>query len=57
MNWEAIGAVGELAGSSAVLIILIYLAVQIRRKHEFDSRREHQIPRPEGPDPEPLSNG
>jgi hypothetical protein len=31
MNWEAIGAVGELAGASAVLITLIYLAVQIRQ--------------------------
>ena len=28
-----------------------------RRKHEFDSRREHQIPGPEGPVPEPLFSG
>ena len=31
MNWDAIGAVGELLGASAVLITLIYLAVQIRQ--------------------------
>jgi hypothetical protein len=31
MNWEAIAAVGELLGASAVLITLIYLAVQIRQ--------------------------
>ena len=30
MNWEAIGAVGELVGASAVFITLIYLAVQVR---------------------------
>ena len=31
MNWDAIAAVGELLGASAVLITLIYLAVQIRQ--------------------------
>lgn len=31
MNWEAISAVGEILGASAVLITLIYLAVQIRQ--------------------------
>ena len=30
MNWEAIGALGELLGSLAVLITLIYVAVQVR---------------------------
>lgn len=30
MNWEAIGAVGEILGAIAVLITLGYLAVQIR---------------------------
>ncbi len=30
MNWEALGAVAELAGASAVLATLFYLAVQIR---------------------------
>jgi hypothetical protein len=30
MNWEAIGAVGEIAGALAVVISLVYLASQIR---------------------------
>jgi hypothetical protein len=38
MNWEAIGAVGELIGGAAVFISLLYLAVQIR-----SSRRSDQI--------------
>ena len=31
MNWEAIGAIGEVFGSVAVLATLIYLAVQVRQ--------------------------
>jgi hypothetical protein len=31
MDWNAIGAVGELLGSVGVLITLVYLAVQIRQ--------------------------
>ncbi len=30
MNWEAIGAVGELAGALAVVITLVYFARQLR---------------------------
>ena len=30
MNWDAIGAIGELLGASAVFASLIYLAIQIR---------------------------
>ncbi len=30
MNWEAIGAVGEVAGAAGVILSLLYLAVQIR---------------------------
>jgi len=30
MNWDAIGAVGEMIGSLAVVATLVYLAVQIR---------------------------
>lgn len=30
MNWDAIGAVGEVAGALGVIISLLYLAVQIR---------------------------
>ncbi len=30
MNWEAIGAVGEIIGAIAVVVSLIYLSIQIR---------------------------
>ena len=30
MNWDAIGAVGEIVGAVAVIVTLIYLAIQIR---------------------------
>ena len=33
MNWEAISAVGEIVGALAVVISLIYLAVQIRAQN------------------------
>lgn len=31
MNWDAIGAVGEIIGALAVLATLVYLAIQIRQ--------------------------
>ncbi len=31
MNWEAIGAVGEVVGGVGVILTLVYLAVQIRQ--------------------------
>lgn len=30
MNWDAIGAIGEIVGAGAVVISLVYLALQIR---------------------------
>ena len=33
MNWEAIGAIGEIVGASAVIASLVYLAVQIRNQN------------------------
>lgn len=30
MNWDAIGAIGEIVGASAVFVSLVYLASQIR---------------------------
>ena len=30
MNWEAIGAVGEVGGAIAVVVSLVYLAIQVR---------------------------
>jgi hypothetical protein len=37
MNWEAIGAIGEIVGSFAVLITLIYLAQQIKQNTRSQS--------------------
>lgn len=34
MNWEAIGAVGEVLGAAGVIITLAYLALQIRQNSE-----------------------
>ena len=33
MNWDAIGAIGELVGALAVFISLVYLALQIRNQN------------------------
>ena len=30
MNWEAVGAVGEILGAVAVVLTLVYLAIQVR---------------------------
>ena len=37
MNWEAVGAVGEVVGAVAVVATLIYLTVQVRyAKHQLE---------------------
>ena len=32
MNWDALGAIGEIVGATAVVISVFYLAVQIRKQ-------------------------
>ncbi len=32
MNWDAAGAIGEVVGAAAVVISVVYLAVQVRRQ-------------------------
>jgi len=34
-NWDALGAIGEIAGAIAVLVTLIYLAIQIKDNSEL----------------------
>jgi hypothetical protein len=34
MNWDAIGAIGEIVGAAGVILTLAYLAVQIRQNTE-----------------------
>jgi len=40
MNWDAIGAVGEILGALAVFVSLVYLAIQIKQNTR---QMEHQI--------------
>ena len=35
MNWDAIGAIGEIIGALAVVVSLIYLAGQIRHNNQL----------------------
>jgi hypothetical protein len=41
MNWEAIGAVGEIVGAVAVVITLAYLAIQVRQNNRMMQRQAH----------------
>ena len=45
MNWDAIGAVGEILGALAVLVTLVYLALQVQhiKKHTESSALDHII--------------
>jgi len=41
VNWEAIGAVGEIIGAAAVVVTLVYVAVQVRlNTRSMDESRE-----------------
>jgi heme/copper-type cytochrome/quinol oxidase subunit 1 len=42
MNWEAIGAIGEILGALAVILTLIYLAVQVRYTKDLVRNQNHQ---------------
>ena len=43
MNWEAIGAVGEVVGALGVIASLSYLAIQIRTTRLSDQRRALEL--------------
>jgi hypothetical protein len=42
MNWEAIGAIGEVAGAIGVIVTLIYLAAQIRQSNDLSRSESRQ---------------
>ena len=42
MNWEAIGAIGEILGAVAVLATLVYLAVQVRYTRDAWQRQNER---------------
>ena len=33
MNWDAVGAIGEIVGAFAVVLSLVYLSIQIRTQN------------------------
>ena len=35
MNWEAIGAIGEMLGAAVVFASVLYLAAQVRHSHRI----------------------
>jgi len=39
MNWEAIGAIAELIGGLAVLVTLVYLALQVRQNNQMQRQQ------------------
>ena len=43
MNWEAIGALGEVIGAAAVIITLVYLAMQIRQGTQLSQASAQQL--------------
>jgi hypothetical protein len=43
MNWDAIGAGGEILGAIAVLATLIYLASQIKQANRFESAKHLDV--------------
>ena len=43
MNWEAIGAVGEIVGAVAVVGTLFYLAIQIRQNNRVVEENSRQL--------------
>jgi hypothetical protein len=42
MDWDAIGAVGEIIGATAVFITLIYLAMQVRQSNHQNMLKSFQ---------------
>ena len=43
MNWEAVGAVGEIVGAIAVVATLFYLAAQIRQNSKIVDENSRQL--------------
>ena len=43
MNWEAIGAIGEVVGALAVIATILYLAIQLRMSNKFEAANHHDL--------------
>ena len=44
MNWEAIGAIGEIVGAAAVVLTLIYLAGQVKTSNRLSRAEAWRAP-------------
>ena len=42
MNWDAVGAIGEIVGAAAVVITLFYLGTQIRHANALARAQTRQ---------------
>ena len=42
MNWDALSAIGESIGAIAVLVTLVYLALQLRVQNQVAKAQIHQ---------------
>jgi len=42
MNWEAVGAIGEIVGAIAVIATLIYLSMQVRQSSKLAKATIHE---------------
>ena len=42
MNWDALGAAGEIMGSLGVLITLVYLAIQVKQNNAYNKAQMYQ---------------
>ena len=49
MNWEALGAIGEIVGAVAVILTLGFLAVEIRQSRKVVRRSACQQPQKASP--------
>ena len=43
MNWEAMGAIGEVVGAAGVIITVIYLALQVRQNSDLIRNNSKQL--------------
>lgn len=43
MNWDAIGAMGEVIGALAVVATILYLAIQLRMSNKFEAAKHQDV--------------
>lgn len=43
MEWEAVGAIGEVVGALAVVATILYLAIQLRMSNKFEAANHQDV--------------